>query len=64
VLSTIWFISGVPFAGFGTIVGIITLGFSLIMLSIGILAQYLALIYDEVKARPIYLIAERTDSDD
>jgi hypothetical protein len=31
------------------------------MLSIGILAQYLALIYDEVKARPIYLIAERTD---
>ena len=61
VFSVIWFISGVPFAGFGTIVGIIMLGFSLLMLSIGILAYYLALIYDEVKARPIYLIAERTD---
>jgi dolichol-phosphate mannosyltransferase len=61
VFSMLWFISGVPFAGFGTIVGIITLGFSLIMLSIGILAHYLALVYNEVKARPIYLIAERTD---
>jgi len=61
IFSTIWFISGVPFAGFGTIVGIVTLGFSLIMLSIGILAYYLALVYTEVKARPIYLIAERTD---
>ena len=61
IFSIIWFSSGVPFAGFGTIVGIVTLGFSLIMLSIGILAQYLALVYVEVKARPIYLVAERTD---
>jgi dolichol-phosphate mannosyltransferase len=61
VFTIIWFASGVPFAGFGTIVGVITLGFSIIMLSIGILAHYLALVYDEVKARPIYLIAERTD---
>jgi dolichol-phosphate mannosyltransferase len=61
VFSIFWFISGVPFAGFGTIVGIVTLGFSLIMLSIGILAHYLALVYNEVKARPIYLVAERTD---
>jgi len=61
VFSIIWFVSGVPFAGFGTIVGIVTLGFSLIMLSIGILAHYLALVYQEVKNRPIYLIAERTD---
>jgi dolichol-phosphate mannosyltransferase len=61
VFSVIWIVSGVPFAGFGTIVGIVMLGFSLLMLSIGILAYYLALIYDEVKARPIYLIAERTD---
>ena len=61
IFSIIWFASGVPFAGFGTIVGIITLGFSVIMLAIGTLAHYLALIYDEVKARPIYLVAERTD---
>ncbi|CAN2170294.1 WcaA Glycosyltransferases involved in cell wall biogenesis [Candidatus Nanopelagicaceae bacterium] len=63
VFSVLWIVSGVPFAGFGTIVGLVTLGFSLTMLSIGILAHYLALIYDEVKARPIYLVAERTDGE-
>jgi dolichol-phosphate mannosyltransferase len=61
IFSITWLVSGVPFAGFGTIVGIFTIGFSLIMLSIGILAHYLALVYQEVKNRPIYLIAERTD---
>jgi polyisoprenyl-phosphate glycosyltransferase len=61
VFSTLWLVGGVPFAGFGTIVGIVSLGFSLTMLAIGIIAQYVALIYDEVKSRPIYLIAERTD---
>jgi len=59
--SLIWFIGGVPFAGFGTIVGLISIGFSLNMFAIGILAQYIALIYEEVKARPNYIIAERTD---
>jgi hypothetical protein len=31
------------------------------MFAIGIIAQYIALIYEEVKERPLYLIAERTD---
>jgi glycosyltransferase involved in cell wall biosynthesis len=61
VSSSVWLISGVPFAGFGTLVGIITLGFSLTMLAIGIIAQYIALIYEEVKGRPLYILAERTD---
>ena len=61
--SIYWLVSGVPFAGFGTIVGIVMLGFSLTMLAIGIIAQYIALIYDEVKARPHYIIADRTDGD-
>jgi len=61
IASMFWIFSGVPFAGFGTLLGIILLGFSLTMLAIGIIAQYVALIYEEVKARPIYLIAERTD---
>jgi dolichol-phosphate mannosyltransferase len=61
IASTYWFVSGVPFAGFGTIVGIVMLGFSLTMLAIGVIAQYIALIYDEVKARPHYIISERTD---
>ena len=58
--SLVWIFSGVPFAGYGTIVGLIALGFSLTMLAIGILAQYLALIYEEVKQRPLYIISEKT----
>jgi len=61
VLSIFWIFKGVPFAGFGTIVGFVCLGFSLVLLSIGVIAQYIALIYEEVKGRPIYIIAQRTD---
>jgi glycosyltransferase involved in cell wall biosynthesis len=61
VCSVLWFWQGVPFAGFGTIIGSITLGFSLVLLSLGVIAQYVALIYEEVKGRPIYLISQRTD---
>jgi len=59
-MSIVWLFGSVPFAGFGTIVGLISLGFSLTMLCIGILAQYLALIYEEVKQRPLYIVAEKT----
>jgi glycosyltransferase involved in cell wall biosynthesis len=62
-LSIFWLISGVPFAGFGSIISLIFLGFSLTMLGIGILAQYLGLVYEEVKQRPLYLVAERTPKD-
>jgi dolichol-phosphate mannosyltransferase len=61
IFSLIWILKGVPFAGFGTIVGVVLIGFSLTMLAVGIIAQYIALIYEEVKGRPLYLIAERTD---
>jgi len=57
--SIIWIVSGVPFAGYGSIVGLISLGFSLTMLAIGILAQYLGLIYEEVKQRPLYIVSEK-----
>ena len=59
IFSIIWFVNGVPFAGYGTIVGLLSVGFSLVLLSIGILAQYLALIYEEVKQRPLYIISEK-----
>ena len=62
ILSITWLVGGVPFAGFGTIVGLIFLGFSLTMLAIGILAQYLGLIYEEVKQRPLYILSEITNS--
>lgn len=61
ILALFWIVGGVPFAGYGTIVGLICFGFSLTMLTIGILAQYMGLIYEEVKQRPLYLISEITD---
>ena len=58
LLVIFWVIFGVPFAGFGSLIGVMVLGFSLIMFAIGILAQYLGLIYEEVKQRPLYLVTE------
>jgi hypothetical protein len=61
VLAVLWVTLGVPFAGFGTIVGLILLAFGSIFLTLGIISQYLALIYQEVKARPDYIISESTN---
>jgi dolichol-phosphate mannosyltransferase len=58
ILAIFWIIYGVPFAGFGSLIGVTVLGFSLTMLCIGILAQYVGLIYEEVKRRPLYLVTE------
>lgn len=58
ILAVIWIFFGVPFAGFGSIMGIIILGFSILLMCLGLVAQYVALIYEEVKNRPLYIIAE------
>jgi dolichol-phosphate mannosyltransferase len=58
LLAAFWILYGVPFAGFGSLIGVTVLGFSLTMLCIGILAQYVGLIYEEVKRRPLYLVTE------
>ena len=62
VLSFFWIFYGVPFAGFGSLVGLAFLGFSFFMLCIGIMAQYLGLSYEEVKQRPLYIVAETTNT--
>ena len=56
--SILWIAVGVPFAGFGTILGVTLLGLSMIFLCLGLIAQYLSLIYTEVKNRPHYFISE------
>jgi hypothetical protein len=50
----------VPFAGFGLLTSVLLLGFGFTFLALGILAQYISLIYEEVKARPNYIISETT----
>jgi glycosyltransferase involved in cell wall biosynthesis len=58
-LIIFWLLGGAkPFAGFASLIALGSLGFSVIMLSIGILAQYLSLTYEEVKQRPLYLITK------
>ena len=57
-LAIIWITSGVPFAGFGTIVSLFLFVLGILSLMIGILSEYIGLIYEEVKARPNYLVSE------
>lgn len=54
-----WLISGVPFDGFGTIVTLLLLMFSVLFLLLGILSEYIGMIFEEVRARPMYIIDDR-----
>lgn len=57
-LFFLWFFVGVPFAGFGTLVGLFLLVFGIVSLMLGILSEYVGLIYEEVKSRPNYVVSE------
>ena len=57
-LATIWLVKGVPFAGFGTLISLFLLFVSFLFLFLGIIGEYVGLIYEEVKVRPNYLISE------
>ncbi len=58
VFAYVWFTKGVPFAGFGSIVAILMLLISFLFLFLGILGEYVGLIYEEVKKRPNYIVSE------
>lgn len=48
----------VPFSGFGTIVGFQLMFFGVLMLSIGIVSEYVAMIFQEVRPRPRFIIRQ------
>jgi len=54
----LWLVRGVPFVGFGTIVALVLLLFGVLTFMIGIVSEYVGLIYEEVKARPNYIVAQ------
>ncbi len=54
---------GVPFAGYGTIVSLITLLFGFLFLILGVLGQYIAQIYEEVKSRPNFIVKNKIGFD-
>ena len=57
-LSWYWIVAGVPFAGFGTVAALIigTFGFQVLMM--GVMSEYIALIYEESKNRPNFIVSE------
>lgn len=57
-LSIIWLVKGVPFAGFGTLVAVALLVFGLLSLMLGIMSEYVGLIYEEVKGRPNFIVSD------
>ena len=59
LISILFVFQGVPFPGFGTIVSLIILLFGLLFLMLGIISEYLALIYEEVKKRPLFLVEDK-----
>jgi polyisoprenyl-phosphate glycosyltransferase len=54
-----FFVFGVPFAGYGSIIGLMLLMFGLMFLFLGVISEYIALIYEEVKQRPNYVVSEK-----
>lgn len=50
--------SGVAVDGFSTVILLLIIFSSLILLSLGIIGSYLARIYDEIKARPMYVLQD------
>ena len=55
-LAVCWVLFGVPFAGFGTLISVSLLAFGLLAFMVGLLAEYLGLVYEEVKARPNFIV--------
>jgi polyisoprenyl-phosphate glycosyltransferase len=59
ILAICFVLFGVPFAGFGTIVSLIVLMFGFLFTMLGVVAEYVGLIYEEVKERPNFIVRER-----
>jgi len=58
VLAAKALLFGVPFPGFGTIVCLMLLLFGFLFCMLGVVAQYIGLIYEEVKQRPNFVLQD------
>ncbi|MDB4476262.1 glycosyltransferase family 2 protein [bacterium] len=63
MLTTIQYFSGVAVSGFATVILLLLIIGGSIMISLGIIGEYLARIYDEVKLRPRFVVADDTKAD-
>jgi dolichol-phosphate mannosyltransferase len=62
-MSIWWIVGGVPFAGFGTLVTFFLLILGILSFMLGIVSEYVGLIYEEVKQRPNYIVSETLNLD-
>jgi glycosyltransferase involved in cell wall biosynthesis len=51
------FVWGVPFDGFGTITSLVLMLFGLLFLFLGIVSEYVGMIYTETRRRPTYIVS-------
>ncbi len=58
LMGIIWIIYGVPFAGFGSLIALILFMFGLVFLFMGILSEYVGVIHEEIRQRPLFLVAD------
>ena len=58
VLLTKWITSGVPYPGYGTLVSAVLVILGVLGIMLGIISEYIGLIYEEVKQRPNYIVSE------
>lgn len=49
---------GVPFAGFGTLVSLNLLLFGFLFLLLGLISEYVGMVYEEVRGRPTFVVRE------
>lgn len=63
-MIVVFVVFGVPFAGFGTIVSVIVLMFGILFTMLGLVAEYVGLIYEEVKQRPNFVVRRGIGFDD
>ena len=57
-MLAVWLTKGVPFPGFGSIMTLVLFVFGMLTLILGVLAEYIGLIYQEVKRRPNFVVQE------
>ena len=58
ILLIKWISSGVPYPGYGTLVSAVLVILGILGIMLGIISEYIGLIYEEVKQRPNYIVSE------
>jgi len=58
VNGILWISQGVPFNGFGTLFSLLILLIGLVSVMLGVLSEYVGLVYDEVKRRPNFVVSD------